>query len=144
MASIPRPQIIRMTSLHSVCSASSRISTSQRSTAVSLSFSLALPLKTDSNAYIPLVSAICQGDVLKQSSHLEKNLATESISSTCIRHRGVISVWGEGVILKEVVCFKDKCRICRFAGIENAQPKLYQSVRISYMSYFICIWKWSY
>lgn len=49
--SIPSPQIIRITSLHSVCSSSSRISTSQRSTAVSLSFSLVLPLKTDSNAY---------------------------------------------------------------------------------------------
>lgn len=64
----------------------------------------------------------------KQPSNLEINLATESIWSSILVTagcRGVIFAWSERVILKEVVCFKDKCRIGCFAGIENAQPKLW-------------------
>lgn len=48
----PSPQIILITSLHSVASESSLSSNSQRSTAVSLSRPVVLPLKMNSKVFL--------------------------------------------------------------------------------------------
>lgn len=77
--------------------------------AVSLSFSLVLPLKTERSAYFLLMS-VWELSFLGIDSDLEINLTTKSIwsSITAGRRRNVF-VWTERVFLEEIIRFEHEC-----------------------------------